>query len=263
MVETSYAIRAAVSFHTLLKRELIRIFRLSIQTLLGPLISNLLFLGIFAGMFAGRSVTVEGVSYLQFITPGLIFSAATLSGFQNPLFSVMILKYQDTIRDFALFPLPDIGRMTAFALAGGIRGLMVGAATWLAAGVFVGFDIYLPVAFWGFIFAAALLVSLGGYMTGMLFDSMEKSNFIVSLVLTPLIYMSGIFFEVRSLPGVWSTVAAHNPLAVLTGLTRSLYLKNYPAPSEPLQTAGLVLFVVLIVGGSWYVTRKQIGIVRR
>ena len=263
MVDTSYALRSYISFHTLLKRELIRIFRLSVQTLLGPLISNLLFLGIFAGMFAGRTVTVEGVSYLQFITPGLIFSAATLSGFQNPLFSVMILKYQDTIRDFALFPLPDLGRMTAFALAGGIRGVMVGAATWLAAGVFVGFDIYMPVAFWVFIFTVALIVSLGGYMTGMLFDSMEKTNFIVSLVLTPLIYLSGIFFEVRSLPGVWRTIAAHNPLAVLTGLTRSLYLENYPAPSEPLQIVSLMFFFVSIVGGGWYVTQKGIGIVRR
>ena len=253
-------VRYYISFQTLVIREIKRFMLIGVQTLVAPFISNILFLGIFAGFFAGHGdKTVKGFDYISFITPGLIFSAVVSSAYQNPVFSIIMMKYQDTIKEFNYFPLKPLGRLGGFVIAGALRGFLVGIMTYLAAGLFAGYTIAHPVLFWLAVALVSLILSLAGYLTGIYMYSVEKSNFIVILILSPLVYLGGVFFNIDALPDFFRQIDSFNPFAVMISLTRYVYIGNGNIPdiAPLLITLGLIL---ILFAASYRATVKGIGI---
>ncbi len=250
-------IRYYISFETLLMREIRRFMRIGVQTLLAPFISNILFLGIFAGLYYGD--ISRRSAYLHFITPGLITSAVIFSAYQNPVFSIVALKYLDTIKDFNYYPLKPFARMGAFVLAGAIRGILVGFMTYLAAAVFAGFRIDNPLQFWAFAFAVSAVFSTAGYLSGLYLSSFEMSNLIVSLVLTPLVYLGGVFFDTAILPQWLQAADSVNPLSAIIVISRHLYSASGILP----HTHSVILLVAAtgaLFFAAYRATLKGIGI---
>src|SRR5512138_1657604 len=150
------------AFLTLLRREVMRYLKLAIQTIGAPFLSNVLFLAVFGGLLSQRPSGVPGVPYLRFLVPGLVVMGALLSAFQNPLFSLIAMKYQNTLQDLCQYPLTAGARFWAFALAGAARGLAVGAMTFAAAGLFVGFALARPFLFWLYLAGLSLGAAAAG-----------------------------------------------------------------------------------------------------
>src|SRR5512137_689533 len=94
-----------VAFRALFTREVMRYLKLAVQTIGAPFLSNVLFLAVFGGLLSARTSGVPGVPYVRFLIPGLIFMGALLSAFQNPLFSLISMKYQNTLQDLCQYPL--------------------------------------------------------------------------------------------------------------------------------------------------------------
>src|SRR4030042_4919668 len=130
-----------VGFYTLLKREISRFMKVYIQTLVAPLLSNILFLGIFGGMLKTREVGIDGVGYLSYLVPGLCAMGAIFSAFQNPAFSLIPQKYTNTVYDLNSYPLTNFEKVFAFILGGTIRGFLIGILTYLATILFIGYNI--------------------------------------------------------------------------------------------------------------------------
>ncbi len=213
-----------IGFLTLLKKEVHRFLRVYIQTILAPLLSNVLFLGVFGGVLQTREVGIEGVGYLSFLTPGLVAMGAIHAAFQNPSFSLLVQKYQKTIQDLNSFPMSDFEKCTAFILGGTVRGVVVGLATYGATIFFVGYEIQHPVMFLSILILISFLFSTLGLIGGLYFETFEKLNFVLAIILTPLVYFGGVFFELSKLPGVFSNLIYVNPLFPLISLTRFSYL---------------------------------------
>ena len=91
-----------IGFLTLLNKEIHRFMKVPVQTVLAPLISNILYMLIFGGMLQTREVGIEGISYLNFLVPGLATMGAIFAAFQNPAFSMISQKFQNTIQDLNL-----------------------------------------------------------------------------------------------------------------------------------------------------------------
>lgn len=216
-----------IGFKTLLKKEVKRFFKVYIQTLLAPLLSNVLFLGVFGGVFKTRDVGIEGVGYLAFIVPGLAGMGTIFSAFQNPAYSILTLKYQNTIQDLNTYPLSIFEKTMGFVLGGVIRGVIVGVLTYLATIYFVGASIAHPFVFFFTLLMLAFVFSALGVVVGLAVDSFEKISFILTIILTPLTYFGGVFFEVSKLPGILSKVAYLNPLFPLINVVRYGYLGVY------------------------------------
>ncbi|QTL99924.1 ABC transporter permease [Iocasia frigidifontis] len=213
-----------IGFMTLLMREVRRFMKVPIQTILSPLLSNILYLGIFGGMMRTRQVGVEGVNYLLFIVPGLATMGAIMAAFQNPSFSIISHKYQNTIQDLNSYPISNIEKSLAFILGGTIRGLLVGSLTYTATAIFVGFKIESPVDFFIMLCVTSFIFASLGLISGLLIESFERLNFMLSIVITPLSYLGGVFFEVSKLPGILSFFKFINPIFPLINITRYTYL---------------------------------------
>jgi ABC-2 type transport system permease protein len=236
-----------IAFSTLLTREVMRYLKLAVQTIGAPFLSNLLFLAIFSALPGSRPGAVaSGTAHLRFLVPGLILMGALLSAFQNPLFSIVTMKYQNTLQDLSQYPLSATSRFLAFSLAGTLRGLLVGVMTFLAAGLFGGFALAHPLLFWGFIASASFVAASGGLAAGLYIGTFERANFVVSLLLVPALYLGGVFFSAATAPGWLMPFATYNPLTSLIGAARRLYLGTGPLEAPVTIVLGLTLCLTAV-----------------
>jgi ABC-2 type transport system permease protein len=241
--------RPWIAFWTLLRREVMRYLKLAVQTIGAPFLSNVLLLTVFGGQMASRPTGIAGVSYLRFLVPGVVLMGVLLSSFQGPLFSLVAMKYQNTLQDLSQYPLSSRSRFLAFSLAGALRGLLVGAATYAAAGLFGGFALAHPAAFWAYAGAVSFVGAAGGIAAGLHLDSFEKANFVISIVLTPALFLGGVFFD-REGTVVWvASIARYNPFTFVVGQGRRLFL-GAGAMDAPVTVvlAGLVCVGAIALG---------------
>ena len=216
-----------LGFITLLNREIHRFMKVSVQTILAPLISNILYLGIFSGMLSTRASGVNGVDYLHFLVPGLAAMGAVFAAFQNPAFSIISQKFQNTIQDLNSYPISNLEKALSFILGGTFRGVLVGALTYAATIFFVGWEIRYPVRFLLALSAVSFVFAAVGLICGLVLNNFEKMNFILSIIITPLAYLGGVFFEVSKLPGLISGIRFFNPVYPLVNITRFSYLGTF------------------------------------
>ncbi len=246
-------------FTTLLKREIRRFTKVYIQTLLAPLLSNLLFLGIFGGMLKTRDVGIQGVGYLSFLVPGLSAMGALFAAFQNPSSSIIAQKYQDTLKDMNSYPLSVCEKVLAFVIGGTIRGVLIGALTYIATIYFVGYNIVHPWIFFFMLTVISFIFSSLGLIAGLSLKTMESMSFLLSIVLTPLAYFGGLFFEISKLPGIISKFAFINPLFPMINLLRFGYLGVHEGNIIK-QILYISIIGIIAYGAAFYSFKKGVGL---
>jgi ABC-2 type transport system permease protein len=196
---------------TLYAKEVTRFAKVYLQSVFAPVVTSLLFLAIFT-LALGRSVeTVVGVPFVVFLAPGLMMMAMIQNSFANTSSSMVISKVQGNIVDVLMPPMSP-GELTfAYAAAGATRGLMVGVVTGLTMWVFVPMRIHDPLLLIFHACGASLMMSLLGLIGGIWADKFDHIAAVTNFVILPLSFLSGTFYSIERLPGVWNTVAHFNP----------------------------------------------------
>jgi ABC-2 type transport system permease protein len=202
--------------YTLFRKELRRFMKVPGQTLLGPVVSTLLYLLVFGYALGGRLREIAGVPYFDFIVPGLIMLGITSNAFLNSSSSLMGMKLTGTIVDLLVTPLGHAEIVTAMVSAAAVRGLAVGVLTWLSA-VVLRWDVHLVDPFLTVAFPLLAAVAFGaiGLLTGLWADRFEQLNFVPAFILTPLTFLGGVFYDVRTLPPVLQALSHVNPILYL------------------------------------------------
>ena len=196
---------------TLYLREVRRFLKVATQTVLAPLITTLLFLAIFS-LALGRSANAVGdVPYIEFLAPGLVMMAMVQNAFANTSSSLLISKVQGNIVDVLMPPLSPGELALGYALGGLSRGVVVGAAVAIAIGLAVPLHVHdvLFIAFHAL--AASLLLSLLGVLAGIWSEKFDHMAAVTNFVITPFAFLSGTFYSVDRLPGLWKLIAHLNP----------------------------------------------------
>ena len=205
---------------TLFKRETRRFMKVWMQTILAPVVSNLLFLTVF-GLSLSKAVELQdGVTYIQFIVPGLIMMGITTNSFQSPSSSLVIMKYQGLINDLMSIPLKTSEILLAFISSAIYRGLIVGFITYLTALFFTDFA-YTSISV---IIASSILMAgffaFAGFIIGIWADEFDRTAFILNFILMPLIFLGGVFYSVKTLSPLFATISAYNPMVYMASLLR-------------------------------------------
>ncbi len=204
--------RNLIALYTLLRKEVIRFLRIWKQTLMPPLVTQTLYFVVF-GTFIGSQVSdINGVTYMQFIVPGLVMMGIITASFSNVISSFFGAKFQRNLEELMVSPTPNWVIISGFVGGGMLRGVMVGAIVLIISMFFVAPAI--SNIFIVFIFAVltSLLFSLGGFLNGIYARKFDDIALFTTFVLTPLIYLGGVFYSIKSLPGVWQTISQFNPL---------------------------------------------------
>jgi ABC-2 type transport system permease protein len=200
-----------IGIWTLYHKEVWRFVKVSTQTVIAPVVTSLLFLAIFS-LALGRSVQeIGGVSFAEFLAPGLIMMSMVQNAFANTSSSLVIAKVQGSIVDLLMPPLSPGEIVAGFALGGLTRGIFVGMAA------VIGMSFFVPIRFHdpGFIafhaVAASLLLAQLGILGGIWADKFDHIAAVTNFVITPFAFLSGAFYSVERLPDPWHAIAHMNP----------------------------------------------------
>ena len=196
---------------TLYLKETRRFQKILLQTIIAPSVSALLFLTVFSLALGGALRTAGDVPYLQFLAPGLIMMALFQNSFQNSMSSLIVAKVQGNIVDFLMPPLSPSELTIAITMGGVTRGLAVGCAVTLVMLPFAPIEIHQAGAILFFGVAGALMLSSIGVIAGIWAERFDQTAVITNFVVTPLTFLSGTFYSIERLPGIWHTLSELNP----------------------------------------------------
>ncbi len=247
-----------LGLRTLFRKEVRRFMKVPGQTLLGPVVSTTLYLLVFGYALGGRLRQVAGVPYFDFIVPGLIMLGITSQAFLNSSSSLMGMKLTGTIIDLLITPLHHGEIVAAMVGAAALRGLLVGVLTWATAAV-LRWDVHAVnmVYILAFPVLAAVAFAAIGLLTGLWAERFEQLNFVPAFVLTPLTFLGGVFYDIRSLPDTLQTISHFNPILYLVeGLRAGLLGTGAVDPRVGLvallvATVGLVTACHLVLRSGW------------
>jgi ABC-2 type transport system permease protein len=199
-------------FYTLFRKEWLRFWKVSVQTILAPVLTALLFLVVFAYSLRGHAEVFTGVSYAAFLAPGLAMMAVLQNAFANSSSSLMQSKMTGNIIFVLLPPFSYREFFFAYLLASIGRGLVVGAGVLLATVWFV--DLRFAHPFWIAAFALSGSGVMGalGIIAGLYSDKVDELAAFQNFIILPLTFLSGVFYSIHALPPMWQKLSLFNPI---------------------------------------------------
>lgn len=201
-----------IAFSTLVRKEVRRFMRLWIQTLVPPVITISLYFVIFGNLIGRRIGDMNGYSYMDFIVPGLILMAVINNAYANVVSSFFSQKFQRNIEELLVSPVPNYVILIGFVVGGSARGLIVGLIASIVAMFFSGFYMHNIFIATTVVLLSSVVFSLGGLINAIYANKFDDVTIVPTFILTPLIYLGGVFYSIDLLPDFWKAVSHVNPI---------------------------------------------------
>jgi len=198
-------------FPTLLYKELLRFWKVSFQTVAAPVMMALLYLVVFAYALGDRASAFPGLSYAQFLVPGLVMMSVLQNAFANSSSSLIQSKISGNLVFMLLPPISYIEFFCAYVLASMVRGLVVGASVLAVTVWFVDLRISAPLWVFAFALLGSAILGALGLIAGIWADKFDQIAAFQNFVILPLTFLSGVFYSIQSLPAIWQTASHLNP----------------------------------------------------
>lgn len=201
-----------IAFNTIVLREVRRFTRIWPQTLLPPAVTMTLYFIIFGNLIGSRIGEMGGFDYMAFIVPGLIMMAVITSSYANVVSSFFSMKFQRSIEELLVSPVPNWIILAGYVAGGMARGLGIGLIVTLVSLAFTNLSIHnLPMVVLT-VFLTSALFAVGGFINAMLATKFDDISIVPTFVLTPLTYLGGVFYSIDLLPAFWQGVSMINPI---------------------------------------------------
>jgi ABC-2 type transport system permease protein len=248
-----------ISLLTIVRKELDRVFRIWMQTLIPPVITMGLYFIIF-GKFIGSQVSdINGFSYMEFIVPGIIMMAVITNSYLNVVSSFFGSKFQKSVEEILVSPTPDWVIISGYSIGGIVRGLIIGMIVTIVSLFFTKLHIHNILVVFVFVILTAIVFSLAGLINGIYAKSFDDVSIIPTFVLTPLTYLSGIFYSISLLPEFWQFLSKLNPILYMVNGFRFGFL-GFSDINIYYGLFMLVLFAVILFAVNLYLFKKGIGL---
>ena len=215
---------SSVSLYTLTRKEIFRFMRIWTQTLIPPVITTSLYFLIFGNLIGPRIGPMQGYTYIDFIVPGLVLMSVITGAYTNVASSFFSAKFQRFIEEIMVSPVPNHVILIGYLIGGMVRGILVGIIVLGVSSLFATVNVVSPLIAVTIFILTALVFSLGGMLNGMFARKFDDVSIIPNFVLTPLIYLGGVFYSVQMLPEFWQLVSLANPILYVINVARYAFL---------------------------------------
>ncbi|MCA3253242.1 MAG: ABC transporter permease [Rubrivivax sp.] len=230
---------------TLFRKEVLRFWKVSFQTVAAPVLTAVLYLLIFGHVLEDHVEVFPGVGYTSFLIPGLVMMSVLQNAFANSSSSLIQSKITGNLVFLLVTPLDHRAWYLAYVGASMVRGLAVGLGVFLVTVWFA--PLHLREPWWIFVFAAlgaGLLGSLG-LIAGLWAEKFDQMAAFQNFVVVPMTFLSGVFYSVQSLPPVWQAVSHLNPFFyMIDGFRRGFFGASDTSPWLSLAIVGASFAVV-------------------
>jgi len=209
-----------VALGTIVRREVARILRIWGQTLVPPAITMTLYFLIFGGLIGSRVGRMDGISYMDFIVPGLVMMAVIQNSYANISSSFFGAKFGRHVEELLVSPMPNWVILTGYVAGAVLRGLLVGVIVLLIAMLFTTVRVPHPFITFSTVLLGATIFSLAGFINAVYAKKFDDVAIVPTFILTPLTYLGGGFYSVKLLPPWAETMTHANPIFYMVNAFR-------------------------------------------
>lgn len=248
-----------IALYTLVRRELVRMFRIASQVFLPPVITTTLYFLIFGSLIGPRIGPIQGVSYPMFIAPGLIMMSVIVNSYGNVSTSLFSVRFQKSIEEMLISPMHNSLLLLGYVLGGVLRGLIVAILVFFVASFFLTIELnHLPMTLLVVLLVSAVF-SLAGFTNAMLARNFDDVMLIPTFVLTPLTYLGGVFYSTNMLPAFWQKISLLNPILYMVNAMRHAMIGQEEV-SMTLAMSIICLMLVSLAVINMILLKKGVGL---
>jgi ABC-2 type transport system permease protein len=248
-----------VAVKTIIRKEVVRVLRIWVQTIVPPAITMTLYFIIFGNLIGRRIGTMDGFDYMQFIAPGLIMMSVITNSYGNVVSSFFGAKFGRHIEEMLISPMSNAAIIIGHVAGGVLRGVLVGLLVTVIALFFTKLEVRHPVITVTIVLLSSTVFALAGFINAVFARKFDDISIVPTFVLTPLTYLGGVFYSISLLPEFWQNVSLANPILYMVNAFRYGILRTSDIGIGTAY-AILLVFVVLLFVACQQLMRRGIGI---
>ncbi len=248
-----------VAMQTLVRKEVVRVMRIWVQTIVPPAITMTLYFIIFGNLIGRRIGSMDGVDYMQFIAPGLIMMSIITNSYGNVVSSFFGAKFGRHIEEMLISPMSNATIIIGHVAGGVIRGLIVGLLVTVIALFFTKLEVRHPLVMVSMALLSSVVFALAGFINAVFARKFDDISIVPTFVLTPLTYLGGVFYSISLLPEFWQKVSLANPILYMVNAFRYGILGTSDI-GIAYAYAIVLVFVMLLFGACLYLMNHGVGI---
>ena len=210
----------AVAFKTIVRKEMIRVLRIWVQTIVPPAITMTLYFIIFGNLIGRRIGVMDGFDYMQYIAPGLIMMSVITNSYGNVVSSFFGAKFGRHVEEMLVSPMSNATIILGHVAGGVLRGLLVGLLVTIIALFFTRLELQHPLITISIVLLSSVVFSLAGFINAVFAKKFDDISIVPTFVLTPLTYLGGVFYSISLLPEFWQRVSMANPILYMVNAFR-------------------------------------------
>ncbi|MFA6024336.1 MAG: ABC transporter permease [Candidatus Gracilibacteria bacterium] len=204
-----------IAFTTIVRKEVTRFMRIWVQTLLPPVINQILYFIIFGAFIGAQIRELNGIPYASFIVPGLIMMAVISNSFSNVVSSFFGTKFMHSVEELMVSPTKNAVILLGYSVGGMLRGILIGLIVFLVSSFFTPISLDHPFVAILFAVLCSALFSFAGFLNALFAKKFDDVSVFPTFVLTPLTYLGGVFYSIDALPPFWQTISKFNPIVYI------------------------------------------------
>jgi ABC-2 type transport system permease protein len=209
-----------VALSTIVRKEMVRVLRIWIQTVVPPAITMTLYFIIFGNLIGRRIGTMDGFDYMQYIAPGLIMMSVITNSYGNVVSSFFGAKFGRHLEEMLISPMSNATIIIGHVAGGVLRGVLVGLMVTIIALFFTKLEVRHPFITVSIVLLSSVVFALAGFINAVFAKKFDDISIVPTFVLTPLTYLGGVFYSISLLPDFWQKVSLANPILYMVNAFR-------------------------------------------
>jgi len=215
-----------VGAYTLYLKETLRFLSVFGQTIIGPIVTSILFLMVISLAIGKDRSEVLGVPFIQFLAPGLIAMQIIQQAFSHSSSSLLMGKVMGNIVDLVGAPL-SAGEVTLSVIFASVtRALFISIISIIVFSILVEIEIKNYLIFFTYLFLSSFIMGAAGFIVGLWADKFDHMAAATNFIIVPLSFLSGTFYSVDRLPHILNTLSHYNPFFHMIDGFRFAFINN-------------------------------------
>ena len=237
-----------VGAYSLYIKETLRFLNVFGQTIIGPIVTAILFLLVISLAIGNERSNVLGVPFIEFLAPGLIAMQVIQQAFSHSSSSLLMGKVMGNIVDLIGAPLSAGEVSLSIIFASVTRALTISIISIIIFSLIIEIEIKNYVVFILYLFLSSFIMGAAGFIAGLWADKFDHMATVTNFIIVPLSFLSGTFYSVDRLPELLKTLSYYNPFFHMIDGFRYSFINNMDG-SITYGLMYLTIFAIII----WYI----------
>ena len=229
--------------YSLYAKETLRFLNVFGQTIIGPIITSILFLLVISLAIGNERSNVLGVSFIEFLAPGLIVMQVIQQSFSHSSSSLLMGKVMGNIVDLISAPLSAGEVSLAIIFASVTRAIIISIISIIIFSLMIEIEIKNYLVFIVYLFLSSFIMGAAGFIAGLWADKFDHMATATNFIIVPLSFLSGTFYSIDRLPEFLNTLSYYNPFFHMIDGFRYSFINNMDGSIK----FGLIYLTVLAI----------------